>query len=250
MENAALFSILTVIIISLISLIGIFTLFFTNNFVKRINFLLISLAAGTLIGDVFFHIIPELSHDEFKIEYSALIILGILLFFVLENFLHWRHCHAQHNHNHKHPVAINNLVADGLHNFIDGLIIAAGFLVSQEVGIATAIAVILHEIPQEIGDFGILVHGGFSKIRALVFNFLSGLLAILGAVIGLVLGDVSENLEVFIISLAAGGFLYIAIADLFPILNKELKFSKSFLQFIFVVIGLTAMFTLTLVEAH
>ena len=134
-----------------------------------------------------------------------------------------------------------NLFGDGIHNLIDGLIIGASYLVSIPVGITTTLAVILHEIPQEIGDFGVLLHGGFSKKKALLLNFATALTAVLGAILALVIGSHSVHLTTFLIPFAAGSFLYIAAADLIPELHKETNTKKSFLQLIMLILGIAVM---------
>lgn len=243
---------LATLIISLISLIGIATLSLKKKFVNKITFLLVSLAAGTLVGDVFFHIIPELfehAHEE-SLNLSIFIVLGILLFLILEKVLHWRHCHEETSYEHPHPMAITNLVGDGVHNFIDGLLIASSFMVSTEIGIATTIAILLHEIPQEIGDFGILIHAGYSRKKALLFNFSSALLSIAGALVGIWFGNISEESIGYLLALAAGGFLYIAIADLIPEIKHESNLKKSILQVIVFIFGLAIMFGITFSDLH
>lgn len=152
------------------------------------------------------------------------------------------------NHEHIHPFAYTNLVGDALHNFIDGLIIVASYTASIPVGIATTIAVILHEIPQEIGDFGILLHGGFTKSRALALNFLTALAAILGAIVAFWLSGFVEGIQKFLIPLAAGGFIYIAGSDLIPELHKETKVSRSIGQIISFILGIAIMAALLLLE--
>ena len=152
------------------------------------------------------------------------------------------------NKEHAHPFAYTNLVGDGLHNFIDGLIIGASYIVSVPVGIATTIAVVLHEIPQEIGDFGVLIHAGFSKGKALALNFLSAVAAILGAVVALWLSGAVEGLEMVLIPLAAGGFIYIAGSDLIPELHKENHIVRSILQVISFIAGIGVMLLLLLLE--
>ncbi len=248
-----LFSLLSVILVSFISLIGIVTISLKTDFLNKIVLILVSLAAGTLIGDVFFHIIPELylgDHIDVK-SVPMIIMLGILIFFFLEKILHWHHCHRPEGHTHKtKPLATVNLVGDGLHNFIDGLVIASSFTVSTEIGIATTIAVILHEIPQEIGDFGVLIHSGMKKSKALAFNFISALLAVVGAVVALLIGNISEDLNYFLLALAAGGFLYIAIGDLMPELKVEENLKKSLIQFAVVIFGMFLMYVITYVEPH
>ncbi|MEK6883843.1 MAG: ZIP family metal transporter, partial [Nanoarchaeota archaeon] len=144
----------------------------------------ISFSVGALLGDVFIHLIPELiEKNSFNLSTSLYILSGIGVFFILEKFIHWQHCHGNITNNHIHPFAYTNLIGDALHNFIDGTIIAASYFVSTQIGIATTIAVVLHEIPQEIGDFGVLIHGGFTKVKALALNFLSAIASIAGAIL-------------------------------------------------------------------
>ena len=150
--------------------------------------------------------------------------------------------------DHPHPLALMNIVGDATHNFIDGLIIAGSYLVSIPVGIATTLAVIFHEIPQEIGDFGVLLHGGFSKQKALMFNFLSALTAILGAVVALLISSFVENITIFLAPFAAGIFIYIAGTDLIPELHKEVEVKKSFIQLLWFVLGIGVMLALLLLE--
>jgi len=141
-----------------------------------------------------------------------------------------------------------NLVGDGLHNFIDGLIIAASYLVSIPAGIATTIAVVLHEIPQEMGDIGIMIYAGFSRMKAIMLHFLTGLVAILGTILGLSVSKFFVNSEVFLISIAIGGFVYIAGSDLIPELHKETNTKKSAIQIISFIIGILIMLSLLLLE--
>ena len=149
---------------------------------------------------------------------------------------------------HTHPFAKLNLIGDGLHNFIDGIIIGASYLVNIPLGIATSLAVILHEIPQEIGDFGVLIHGGYTKSKALMFNFLSALTAVLGAVIALLAGNYIENLVSYMIPITIGAFIYIAGSDLIPELHKDFKTGKSFLQLLCLILGILVMAALLLLE--
>ena len=173
---------LSTFLVSLISFIGVFTLSLKEKFLNKILLILVSFAAGALIGGAFFHLLPEALEISFDLNIFVYLVVGIFVFFILERVLHWRHCHK--GKCDVHPFTYLNLVGDGVHNFIDGLIIAASFLTNISLGIITTIAVIFHEIPQEIGDFGILVYGGFSRTKALFFNFLSALTAILGALVG------------------------------------------------------------------
>ncbi len=239
-------SILAVGAVSLVSLVGITTLSLKQDFLKRILFLLISLAAGALLGDAFIHLLPEAFEEASNpLTVSLLVLAGILTFFVLEKFLHWHHSHGEDEfsaeHARIHPVGHLVLVSDGVHNLVDGLAIGAAFLVSPEVGIATAIAIALHEIPQEIGDFGLLIHAGFSRTKALLLNFASALTAFLGLGLAFWLSSLGESLAPLIAAFAAGNFIYIALADLVPELQKTKGGGRSVLQFVVIVIGLAAM---------
>jgi len=239
----------SVAIISSISLIGVLTLSVSTKRLQKLLFILVAFAAGSLFGDVFFHLLPELVEEVgLTTQASALIILGIVVMLIIEKFVHWHHCHAAPTKEHKHPVAIMNLVGDGFHNFIDGIIIAAAFLISIPVGIATVIAVILHEIPQEIADFGVLLHGGFKKGQALLFNFLSATTAILGAILTLLLSGNIQNIESILVPFTIGSFLYIAGSDLIPELHKELDRKRSFIQIVAFVGGVIIMMSLLLLE--
>lgn len=216
---------------------------------KRAVFVLVSVAVGAMFGDAFIHLLPEaFRKSEGKVEISLYVLAGIFAFFALEKFLHWRHKHILQNSNPVHPVGSMILIGDGLHNLFDGILIAASYLVSLPLGIATTIAVILHELPQEIGDFAVLLHAGYSKSRALLFNLLSASLAIVGAIIGLVMGAGVENFSVFMLPLTAGGFIYIAGSDLIPELQKEREPSKSLLQIVAMGIGVGLMLLLLLLD--
>ena len=236
-----LYSLLAVAIVSLVSLVGVFTLSINEERLRKNIFFFVSLAVGALLGDAFIHIIPEAFESGISsVTLSILIIAGILIFFVIEKFLHWHHHGEDAQDNHIHPVGRLILVSDGVHNLIDGLIIGASFMVSLPVGIATTIAVILHEIPQEIGDFGVLIHSGYSKKKALWLNFLSALFAIGGVLLSFVLKDA--------LPIAAGGFIYIAMADLIPELNKNKNSKQSILQIFAVMLGVLAMLALVMLE--
>lgn len=242
---------LSVFIVSIISFIGIFTLGIKAKKLKTALIYIISFSAGTLLGDAFIHLLPETA-EEFGLTplISVYILGGITLFFVLEKFIHWQHCHSNLTEtNHVHPFAYTNLVGDAVHNFLDGIIIAASYLASVPAGIATTIAVALHEIPQEIGDFGVLLHGGFSKTKALSLNFISALFAVLGAILTLLLTSSISNLEYILVPIAIGGFIYIASADLIPELHKHSqKIHRSLLQLLAFVIGIIVMALLLLLE--
>jgi len=234
-----------VLAVSLISLIGIFTLSLNVNRLRTVLIYLVSFSAGALFGDAFIHLLPELVEETgFTLTVSLSLLAGIVIFFILEKVIHWQHCHEPVTKGHIHPFAYTNLVGDGLHNFIDGIIIGVAYLVNIPVGIATTVAVVLHEIPQEIGDFGVLLHAGFSKQKALAMNFLSALAAVLGTVLALWLGDVTSTFTQILVPFAVGGFVYIAGSDLIPELHKHNGTSNSILQLLAFVLGILVMVAL------
>lgn len=248
MLTSHLYAFISVTIVSLISLTGLFFLSLREDLLRRYMFLFMSIAVGALLGDAFIHLIPEaFEQAENSTLISILVIAGIFSFFALEKFLHWHH-HGEDTIHTVHPVGKLVLFSDGVHNFIDGVIIGASFLISIPVGIATTIAVILHEIPQEVGDFSVLLHAGYTKIQALWLNFVSALTALLGLVVFFVVGSALENVMVYILPLAAGGFIYIALADLIPELHKTKKLSSSLVQLIAVIVGIALMLALTWLE--
>ncbi|RLJ09152.1 MAG: ZIP family metal transporter [Candidatus Aenigmatarchaeota archaeon] len=243
----------SVFFVSIISLIGIVTLSLRENTLARILICMVGFAAGSLLGGAFIHLLPEtVEQIGFGVEVSSPLLMGIVFFFILEKFIQWRHCHIPTSKSHPHPFAYMNLVGDGVHNFIDGVVIAASYLASIPIGFATTIAVILHEIPQEIGDFGVLIYGGFSKKKALLLNFATALTAVAGAVAALIMGGVFEDMTLYLLPFTAGGFIYIASSDLIPELQKQTACSgfsrKSFLQLVFFVLGILLMYSLILME--
>ena len=217
-----LYTFASLVIVSLISLVGILTLSLNPERLKKMLLYMVSFAVGGLFGDAFLHLLPEAAQKiGVNMTMSFLILTGIILFFILEKFLRWQHCHVPTSTEHRHPVVALNLIGDAVHNALDGMIIAASFLASPAIGFATTLAVIFHEIPQEIGDFGILVHGGLSVRKALGYNLLSALSAFAGAALIFILGPQMQNSLVYILPLTAGGFLYIAGSDLIPELHQH-----------------------------
>ncbi len=246
------YSVGSVFLVSLISLIGIFTLYTNEEKLRKIITFLVSLAAGGLLGDTFIHLIPQsFERLDGELTVPALVLVGILLFFILEKFIRWRHCHIKTSENHLHPVAFMNIVGDSIHNFADGVAIGASFLVSLPVGVATTLAVILHEIPQEMGDFGILIKWGLSAKKALFFNFLTALTSLVGVGLVFMIGDLSKYLSLILLPVIAGGFLYIAGSDLIPELHNnkcETHLFESLVQLAGIVLGLVLMVLLSLME--
>jgi len=235
-------------LISIISFIGALTLFLKEKLLNKILLILVAFSAGALIGGAFLHLIPE-TIEKVGIEEMQLLkvflylLLGFSIFFILEQFINWHHHHAT-SHPEITSFSYLILVSDGIHNFIDGFVIAASFVIAFPVGIVTVLAVALHEIPQELGDFGVLIYGGFKKSKALFLNFLTGLIAVFGGVAGFFLSEKIGDSIVFLLPFAAGNFIYIACSDLIPeIKNKETS-KKSLLYFFVFLLGISLMLLL------
>ncbi len=243
------YSLVSVIIVSLISFIGVISLKMKMEGLRKAIFLFVSFSCGALFGDAFIHLLPEAARDAggFGLGVSSAALAGVALFFVVEKFIHWHHCHQESTREHPHVFAYMNLVGDSVHNFIDGLVIGASYLAGIPIGIATTIAVVLHEIPQELGDFGVLVHGGFSVSKALLMNFLVSLTAVLGTIVAVSMDSYVPGMSAFLVPFAAGGFIYIAGSDLIPELHKETSPGKSAMQLAAFLFGMGLMYVLLLV---
>ncbi len=249
MTSVWAYSLLSVFIVSMISFVGVLSLSIGAERLKKILMYLVSFSAGALFGDAFIHLLPEAVEEAgFGLSVSLSILGGVMVFFMLEKFIHWHHYHDPNSKSHTHPFVITNLFGDAFHNLIDGIIIGASYLASIPVGIATTIAVVLHEIPQEIGDFGVLLHGGLTKSKALFFNFITALTAVVGAAAALAIGSQAANATLIMLPFAAGGFIYIAGADLIPELHKEIEIKKSFFQLVSFLLGIAIMAALLLLE--
>lgn len=240
-----LFIIIATFLISLISFVGALTLFLKENLLNRILLFLVAFSAGALLGGAFLHLIPEslLSagpNEEKIMEIFLFFILGFCLFFIMEQFIRWHHHHSA-NHPDIRPFSYLILFSDALHNFIDGLVIAGSFIVGTGTGLITSLAVVLHEIPQEIGDFAVLIYGGLKKKQALFFNFISASLAILGGVVGFFVFKGMNNVS-FLLPFTAGSFTYIAASDLIPQIKEELGIKKSTVHFLLFLAGIVMMF--------
>lgn len=248
MSQVRLYGIASVLIVSSISLAGIITLGIKTESLKKFLIYMVSFSAWALFGDVFIHLIPQTIKMWFTTLSWLYILAGIIFWLVTEKVIHRNHCHMPITKHHVHHFAIMNLVGDFVHNIIDGLIIWASYLVNIPTGIATTMAVMLHEIPQEIGDFGVLVHGWFSKKRALLMNFLTALSAIVWLVVALLLAEKTWNIETFLVPFAAGSFIYIAGSDLIPELHKENKTLQAILQIFTFIAGIAVMAFLLFLE--
>jgi zinc and cadmium transporter len=236
-------------IVSLISLIGIFSLFLKERFLNKVLFLLIGFSAGGLIGGAFLHLLPEAIEQTKDQIIFIYIILGFASFFILERYLHWRHCH-QEGACDVHAFTYLNLIGDGVHNFTDGLVIGSSFVVNIYFGIITTLVIIFHEIPQEIGDFAVLVYGGFGKVKALFYNYISSLTCILGTIIGYALSTRVGGFCVFLYPFIAGGFIYVAACDLIPELHKESDVNKNTLSLLAFFAGILFIFLARLLPGH
>jgi zinc and cadmium transporter len=211
---------------------------------KKLMMGLVALSAGALMGGAFLHLIPE-SIEEFGSNILIYVLIGFTVFFLVEKILHWRHCHEVDCKI--HSFAYMSLLGDAIHNLIDGLIIGVTFVVDTSLGVASTIAIILHEIPQELGDFAVLVHGGFSIKKALLANFLTALTAVLGGILGYFLITFTENAMMYLLPFAAGGFIYISASDLLPELRKEVNIVKAIINFLIFLIGIALMFIVKLI---
>lgn len=265
MLSVWLSAIVSILVISLVSFVGVFTIGINSDKLKKILIYFISFSAGALFGDAFIHLFPEIIEKwGFNLEISIYLLIGILIFFILEKVVHFQqyHCHGDeccenelvesphksHNKKHVHSFAFMSLIGSSLHNFIDGTIIAASYLVSFQLGFATSIAVFLHEIPHELGDYSILVHGGFAKSRALFVNFISALVSLVGAIFTFLLSSYIPNLQMILVPLATGGFIYVAGSDLIPELHKVGGIKTSIIQVLTFILGILVMASLLLLE--
>lgn len=247
MNTIWLYSILSVLLVSAVSLVGVVTLAINTEKLHRWLLYLVSFSAGALLGDVFLHIFPEMSEQGFGVSEGIFVLVGILLFFVLERYIHWQHGHGKHEEE-VHSMVYSTMAGDTLHNFLDGLIIAGSYTVSIPVGIATTLAVIFHEIPQEIGNFAILLHGGWTKAKALWYNFLSGLASVLGAFVVIFFIRGEAQAPTALLAIGAASFIYIALSDIIPELHREQDPKKSGRQLAWFVCGIVVMGLLLLLE--
>lgn len=229
------------LLMALISIIGVITLFINKHALKEILIFFVSLSAGTLIGGSIFHLIPE-SYDEIGFLYTTgTMAISIFVFYIIEKVLHWHH---HHDVDDKHTLGMMNLFADSVHNFLDGIVIAGTFLTSIPIGISTTLNVLLHEIPQELGDFGVLLHSGFTIKKALFANLLVSLVSLIGGILGFMFFNVFEGLTGYITAFAAGGFIYIATTDLIPEVKQEAKKHKLWFAIVCFLLGFGLMFIL------
>ena len=225
--------------ISFLSFTGALTLIISKQKLQTILIYFVSLSAGTLMGGAFLHLIPEALNELPYSRVSSLVIVAFILFFFIEKVLRWHHHHEFVDE--KHTLGHMNLIGDSVHNFLDGLIIAASFAADIRLGFITSAAVVLHEVPQEIGDFGVLLHSGYSIKKALVANLFVALISVIGALVGFLLIGASAEITPVVMALAAGGFIYISTSDLLPEIRSEMNNVKSWVSFIVFVVGIVFM---------
>ena len=217
------------------ALLGGIILLANEKIAMKISHLLASFAAGTLLGAAFFDLLPEAAHltEKLGMEHELVFywtLFGIIIFFILERFIHWFHHHEEHHQTHEESKSTLPLIiiSDTAHNFIDGVVIAATFMVSIPLGMVTTVAVLAHEIPQEIGDFGLMLHKGMKRRKIILVNLISAAIALIGAMGTYLLGDIIEGLIPMLLALTAGFFIYIAASDLIPEIHYEKR--KGFAQ--------------------
>ncbi len=271
---------LTIFLIGSLSLIGLFMISIREKTLDRILFILVAFATGTILASALFDLIPESIHHLEELNSGGagiaenlvfvFIIFGFVIFFVIERFIYWFHGHAHENENKLvcytglgegedfslsrssgvKSFALLNLIGDGLHNYLDGIIIMVAFLSGTRNGIIITLAVLFHEFPQEIGDFGILLYGGFSKKKALFFNFLSGMIALLGGLTAFFLSNTIDMFNLFFLAFSGGGFLYIASTELMPELIKEKDLKKSIVQALIFICGIILIISIVIALPH
>jgi len=247
--------IIATFVVSLFSLVGIYALSLKEKKLHRILLVLVAFSAGSILGAAYFDLLPEAIELVEESIVFIYITLGFILFFFLERFIYW-----YHGHGHEADISAEiadrastkgfaylNLIGDGIHNFVDGMVIAASFLIGFSVGLATTVAVIFHELPQEMGDYGILVYGGFKRSRALLLNFVVALTVVLGGISAVFFIETVEALSGLLIAFSAGGFIYLSASELIPELHKEKSFKKSVVQFVMFILGIALIWSLGII---
>ena len=253
---SSLINIITATVIaSLFSLVGIYALSLKENTLHKILLILVAFSAGSILGAAYFDLLPEAIELVDGSVVFVYITLGFVLFFFLERFIYWYHGHPHEaditaefaDRAAAEGFAYLNLIGDGVHNFIDGMVIAASFFVGFPVGLAATVAVIFHELPQEMGDYGILVYAGFKRSKALLLNFVVALAVVLGGISAIFFLEATEALSGLLIAFSAGGFIYLAAAELIPELHKEKSLKKSAVQFVVFILGISLIWSLGII---
>jgi zinc and cadmium transporter len=278
--NEVLLGFLMIFLIGSFSLIGVFMISIKEKTLDSILFILVAFGTGAIFSTALFSLIPEALHhlEELNAKGAAfnenflfiIVILGFIMFFIIERFIYWFHGHAHEKENQLvcytdktgmvdayfeksgniKSFAVLNLLGDALHNFLDGIVIMVAFLSGITNGIIVTLAVLFHELPQEVGDFGILMYGGFTKKKALSFNFISAMVALLGGVIALFLSNTIDGFNFFMLAFSGGGFLYIACTELMPELLKQKDLRKSIIQTMIFFVGVLLIILLIVLLPH
>ena len=227
---------------SIAALIGGVILLSKEKFALKISHFLASFAAGVLLGTAFFDLLPEAMHEGegTGVDVFFYTLVGIVIFFLIERFIHWFHHHEEYHEHEKETKSTLPLIiiGDTMHNFLDGVVIAATFMVNPQVGILTALAVFAHEIPQEIGDFGLMLHKGLSRKRIIMVNIISAAAAFIGAIITYLLGNVLEGYLPIFLAITAGFFIYIAASDLIPEIHHEKRRGFAIIESLLLILGI------------
>ncbi|MFA5887482.1 MAG: ZIP family metal transporter [Candidatus Nanoarchaeia archaeon] len=239
--NALIWILIATIANSLVGFIGVISLWLSDRIMNKLLVLLMAFSAGTLLGGAFFHLLAEAVEKVEPLTAMAYALIGFILFFFIEGYFHWHRCeHCEH------PFTYLMLIGDGIHNMIDGLVIAGSFFIDIKLGIMTSIMIIAHEVPQEMGLFGVLLYGKQKKPKALLYSFLAQSTCIIGGVIGYFLSARAEVFSHFLIPFAAGGFIYIAASDLIPEMHRlhEGKISRALMSIVPFLVGIIMMYLL------
>jgi zinc and cadmium transporter len=239
----------SVIGVSLLSLLGIAFFLLEEKTVRGVLLYAVSFSTGAMLGDVFIHILPDMAAAPDFNQKLLVVLFGIVFSFAIEKIIHWRHCHAfpEQDHDHHHDIGIMSSMGESVHNFIDGVVIAASFMAGIPIGISTTLAVVFHEIPHEIGNFAVLLHSGFSRKKAVLFNALSAGTAIIGTLSVFAFSG-SHAFSNQLLPFAAGNLLYIAGSDLIPELHKETLWKKSVIQLLALIAGMGLMYLILKME--
>ncbi len=247
--NSSMLTLLMIIVgtfvITLCVWVAVLFIFLKKEILSKITMFLVALSAGALMGGAFLHLMPEATEALAAETMFTVFLISFVTFFLIEKLFHWQHCHKDNCST--HTFGYMNLVGDSIHNFIDGLVIASTFMVDFNLGIATTLAVAIHEIPQEIGDYGVLVHAGFNRKKALLVNYLVALTVVLGGLVGYFFFAQIGNILPYLLPFAAGGFVYIAASDLMPEIRKETDLKKSAGTFLVFILGILVMYALELI---
>lgn len=239
----------SVLIVSLLALIAALPILLKKKISNKLLLFLLSISVGVILSTVFINFLPEAVSQGYTLGIALYILFGFLTFFLLEKLVHHHHSKKEEHiegHSHAYHLAPLNLIGDALHNFIDGVVIAASYAVNITVGVAATISIIFHELPQEIADIGVLIYSGMNKKKALLFNFISALFAVIGAVIGMLLISTIDGFNEFILPFAAGVFLYIGASNLVPELHRHCSIKDSIIHILAILLGVAIIVAVTL----